>query len=216
MAFMHQKFLWLWERGIRPDLVVVAYSMNEGWLGHLVDSDEMTKRQFERRVWLKNKVRSVALYNLVVENWARSYYDSIKTLLVPGTHVVATDDATRGPSGDGVSMDADYDRALARFTDDLRARNVAVVFLALAAFDGRAMAFATTGPYQRQFVAFAEARGIPVLRSDEILRRASGSSDLLPFFLDHGHMNADGNRAVGAALAGAIDEVLATGHGDAP
>jgi hypothetical protein len=163
-------------------------------------------------------VRSVALYNLVIENWARAYYDSIKTLLVPGTHTIAdagdelpaaagqaSSTVGSGPAG---HQDPDYERALDRLVADLRARHVPIVFLALAAFDGQAMEFATTGPYQRQFLAFAQSRGIPVLQSDEILRAAAGSRDLLPYFLDHGHMNAAGNRVVGAALADAAAVVL--------
>ena len=43
MAFVRQKFLYLWEQGIHPEFVVIGYSMNEGFLGHLVDSDDATK-----------------------------------------------------------------------------------------------------------------------------------------------------------------------------
>jgi hypothetical protein len=40
MAFEDQKFLYLWNRGLHPNVAIVGYSMNEGSLGHLVDSNE--------------------------------------------------------------------------------------------------------------------------------------------------------------------------------
>ena len=86
IAFMHQKFLCLWRLGIHPNVVIVGYSMNEGWLGDLAASSKERKEAFEKRVKLKYFVRSFAIYNLVVENWARAYYDKIKANLIPGTH----------------------------------------------------------------------------------------------------------------------------------
>src|SRR5215467_7622987 len=114
VSFERQKFLYLWNRGIHPNVVIVGYSFNEGGLGHLVYSDQKTKDQFAQRVRMKNSIRSIALYNLVVENWARHDYDKMKKYMVPGTNFT-------NMSEDDVNVL--YARQLSEFVNDLRARN---------------------------------------------------------------------------------------------
>jgi len=63
---MHEKFLYLWNQGIRPELVIVGYSHNEGLLPEeVLRGGEDLKGSFERRVKLKNFLRSYALNNLL-------------------------------------------------------------------------------------------------------------------------------------------------------
>lgn len=192
MTFIHQKFLYHWNQGLRPDVVIVGYSMNEGWLGHLVEADETIKRQFENRVLLKNVLRSFALYNLVVENWARRTYESLRYKLIPGTNsttISATD------------LNQLYDRYLERFVADIRERKVTPVFLLFAALDPETFRYDTFGPFQRRFAAFAEARGIPLLRTDDVFREElGGNTDLTPFFFDPGHMTERGNLVLARRL----------------
>lgn len=78
ITLMNQKFLYLWNQGLCPQVAVVGYSFNEGPLKPLVDSTPRLKDQFAARVRQQNLLRSFALYNVVVENWARSYYDKMK------------------------------------------------------------------------------------------------------------------------------------------
>jgi lysophospholipase L1-like esterase len=193
VSFMHQKFLYLWGRGLRPDVVVVGYSLNEGWLGHLVASDATTKQAFARRVRLKNVLRQIALYNVVIENWARAYYDRLKTRLVPGTHVTRLEET---------DWRADYDRTLDAMLTDLTARRVSVVFLALAALNGQTGRYETEGPLQQRFVEFAMRRRVPLLRADQLLRAAAdGSPAIDRYFIDYGHMNPQGLGVIAAGLA---------------
>src|SRR5262249_23813072 len=84
--FMRDKFLYLWSLGIHPDAVVVGYSFNEGGLGKFAYVDAKTKDVFAGRVRMKNKMRSIALYNVIVERWARSSYNRMKKYMVPGTN----------------------------------------------------------------------------------------------------------------------------------
>lgn len=199
ISFMRQKFLYLWARGIQPDIAIVGYSMNEGWLGNLAEADESTKQQFESRVWLKNHLRRSALYNIVVENWARAYYDSLKSKLVPGTNSVAL-----------LAEDSEsrYDRALNELLSDLKIRNVTPVFLLFCSYNGQHRTYDSTGPFQQRFAAFAEKHGILLLRTDEILRAAADGRELSRFFVDQVHMNGLGTSAVALRLSQVLPTVL--------
>jgi len=193
IAFEDQKFLYLWDRGLRANVAIVGYSGNEGWLGHLVDSNEEVKRQFARRVWFKNYLRSFALYNLVVENWARSYYDRMKGHLVPGTNFAALSKE---------EVDKRYETYLQRILSDLRSHNVKPVFMLFCSFNGQTHRYDTEGPLQRKFADFAQKNGIPVFRSDDILRRAEPENvDLAKYFIDAAHMNELGTQKLAAGLA---------------
>jgi lysophospholipase L1-like esterase len=194
MSFIRARFLQLWERGLRPEVVLIGYSMNESWLSTIVDADEATRRSFDFRVRAKNLIRQSAAYNVVMENWARVYYDRIKLHLVPGTHDVQQPLEALG---------AAYDRTLAQMVEDLRSRGVKPVFVAFASLNGETRRIDTGGPLQQRFLAFAERHSIPVLRTDEILIRVSGRQNLSGLFLDAAHMNPAGARlfAREAALA---------------
>ena len=198
IAFEDQKFLYLWQRGLRPKIVVVGYSFNEGWLGHLVDSSELVKRQFARRVWLKNQFRSFALYNVVVENLARRYYDKMKDKLVPGTNFaeLSQDD-----------LDRQYARYLERFLTDLQSRNVKPVFLLFCGFNRDTGNYDAEGPFAERFAEFAQKNSLPLFRSDRLLRGDEPNNvNLAKYFIDQIHMNNLGTQKVAAKLA----ELLST------
>jgi lysophospholipase L1-like esterase len=191
--FMHQKFLYLWNRGIRPDLVIVGYSMNEGWLGQLATADSATKAQFKERVRWKNYVRKLALYNVVVENWARSYYDRVKGLMVPGTHSM-----TLKPQ----DIAASYEGELNGFAADLRSRHIPVIFVLFCSFDGHSHKYDADGPLQKLFAEFAEKRNIPLFSNESaFLDGLPATADLKPYFVDACHMNARGTDKFGRKLA---------------
>jgi lysophospholipase L1-like esterase len=193
VAFEWQKFLYLWNRGLHPDVVIVGYTMNEGFLGHLVDSSEEVKDQFARRVWMKNYLRSFALYNLIAENWARTYYDRMKDKLVPGTNF-----ATLSKE----ELDQRYDGYLSRFLADLQSRNVKPVFLLMSSFNNQTHTYNTEGPFENRFADFAEKHGLPLVRTDEVLRAGEpANTDLAKYFLDPVHMNELGTQKVAAQLA---------------
>jgi lysophospholipase L1-like esterase len=191
MSFIRQKFLYLWARGVHPDIAIIGYSMNEGWLGALVEADERTKRQFVRGLWLKNHFRRSALYNIIVENWAREYYDSIKAKLVPGTNSIVAS------AGNSASR---YQRVLEQLLDDLKVRKVRPVFLLFSSYNGINRRYDSTGPLQLQFAAFAKDQGILLIRTDEILG-AAGAGALSRFFIDQCHMNNLGTSVVAQRLS---------------
>lgn len=189
MAFEDQKFLYLWNRGLHPNVAIVGYSMNES-LGHLVDSNEEIKRQFARRVWVKNHLRSFALYNLVVENWARSYYSRMRRHLIPGTNFAV------------LSKEERYEMHLQRILSDLRSHNVKPVFMLFCTLNEQTHRYGTEGPLQRKFADFAQKNGVPLFRSDDIFRRAEPENvDLAKYFIDDGHMNELGTQKLAAGLA---------------
>lgn len=200
MAFENEKFLYLWNRGLHPNMVIVGYSLNEGFLGSLVDSSEEIKQEFAQRVRLKNYVRSFALYNLVAENLARRYYDRMKGKLVPGTNfaVLSTEE-----------VDRRYQGYLERLVRDLQSRHVKPVFLLFCSFNAQTGSYNTEGPFEERFAEFAEKNGLPLLRSDEMLRAGEPENiDLARYFIDAAHMNELGTQKVAAKLAELVPEML--------
>jgi lysophospholipase L1-like esterase len=201
IAFEEQKFLYLWNLGLRPSVVIVGYSMNEGGpLPQLLDRSEEVKREFARRVWLKNYLRSFALYNLVAENWARRYYDLMSGKLVPGTNfaVLSAEETNQR-----------YEQYLQRLLTDLHSRNVTPVFLLFPSFNSRAGTYNTEGPFENIFAQFAEENGIRLFRTDEMLRTGdSGNAGLSKYFIDAVHMNERGTQKLALQLAEVLPSVV--------
>ncbi|HEY6271664.1 MAG TPA: GDSL-type esterase/lipase family protein [Terriglobales bacterium] len=201
IALEEQKFLYLWNRGLRPETVLVGYSFNEGGIGlQAASGDARIKDQIEARVKAKNKLRSIALYTLVVENWARHYYDRIKGRLVPGTNF------TQLSETEAAGM---YDEFLERAASDLRAHSVKPVFVLFAGFDGRTGRYDDQGAFQQEFAHYAEKNSIPLFRTAEALAQGEPQgSDLHQYFIDHAHMSEQGTQKVAAALAQFLPKVL--------
>jgi lysophospholipase L1-like esterase len=201
IALEHQKFLYLWNRGIRPEAVLIGYSFNEGGIGlQAANGDAKTKDVIEARVKTKNKLRSIALYTLVVENWARHYYDRIKGHLVPGTNF------TQLSETEAATM---YDQFLDGFVSDLRAHNVKPVFVLFAGYDGRTKRYDDQGPFQVEFGRYAEKNSIPLFRAREALAVGEPQdSDLHQYFIDHAHLSEQGTEKVASALAQFLPKVV--------
>jgi lysophospholipase L1-like esterase len=194
IALEHQKFLYLWNRGIRPEAVLIGYSFNEGGIGlQAANGDAKTKDGIEARVKAKNKLRRIALYTLVVENWARHYYDRFKGHLVPGTNFMQLSQT------EAANM---YDTFLDAFVSDLRAHNVKPVFVLFAGYDGRTQRYDDQGPFQIEFGRYAEKNSIPLFRAHDALAQGEPQdSDLHQYFIDHAHLSDRGTEKVAAALA---------------
>jgi lysophospholipase L1-like esterase len=200
VSFEHQRFLYLWNRGVRPDVVVVGFSMNEGWLGHIVTSDAATKDSFETRVKLKNAMRSLATYNYLMEKAAKLLYDRLRLKLVPGTHNMKMT---------ANELDDRYEEALQRFVSDLRQRNLAIAFVDFCSLNYDTKNFDTLGNLQQRFAGFASANGIPCLRTDHALARGLAPGTRIDgFFFDPGHMNVAGTKQLAPPLADFLEPVL--------
>ena len=199
VPFMRQKFLYLWNRGVHPDIVVVGYSFNEGGLGHLVSGDAELKNKFAAAVRFKNQVRSIGLYNLIVENWARSSYNKMKKYMVPGTNfrTLSKED-----------IETRYGKSLQDFSDDLASHGVKPVFLLFTGFDGRTGVYDNNGPFQIQFADFAEQHGIALLRSSQLLDHPAPGLEIQKYFIDQCHMNEQGTQTVAEKLAGLLPPML--------
>jgi lysophospholipase L1-like esterase len=201
ITLMDQKFLYLWNQGLHPQVAVVGYSFNEGPLEPLVDSTPRLKDQFAARVRQKNLLRSFALYNVVVENWARSYYDKMKKYMVPGTN------STKLTRQD---LAENYEGYLARLVADLQSHNVRPVFLLFCGFDGQTNRYDSEGLFQKRFQDFAAQHSIPLLRSEDALREGEAAdADLRGDFVDRVHMNEKGCEKVSRKLAEFLRTVLA-------
>jgi len=199
VPFMRQKFLYLWNLGIHPDAVVIGYSFNEGGLGHLVEADAKTKDLFAARVRLKNKVRSIALYNLIVEKWARSSYNRMKKYMVPGTN---------GRTLSQEDVQTRYQRSLQSLYDDLDARHVKPAFALFTGYDAHTGRFDDEGPFQLKFRDFAQSHSAPLLESDKVLAAGSQPIEIQQYFQDQCHMKASGTQKFANGLASFLAPLL--------
>jgi lysophospholipase L1-like esterase len=199
VSFEHQKFLYLWQLGVHPDIVIVGYSFNEGGLGHLVGSDARTKDQFAARVRFKTAVRSFALYNLIVENWARRDYDKMKKYMVPGTNFTTLSQE---------DVNVVYTKQLDDFATDLRAHGVKPVFLLFCGYDSRIGNYDDSGPFQKLFSDYAHNNNILLLRSKEaLLKGQAPDANLRPYFQDPSHMKPPGTQKVADMLTDSLSGV---------
>jgi len=203
-AFMREKFLYLWDRGIHPDVVVVGYSFNEGGLGKFAYADEKTKDIFASRVRMKNKMRSIALYNIIVERWARSSYNRMKKYMVPGTN-------SRTLSIEDVQTQ--YQNSLQQMYDTLTQHHVTPVFVLFTGYDGRTGQYDNQGPFQVKFREFAESHSVPLVLSKQVLSGNSDGSDLQKYFQDQCHMKEIGTHKFAQGLA---DFLTSPGQSPAP
>jgi len=208
MSFEDQRFLYLWNMGLRPQVVIVGYSMNEGWLGNMVDSDAKTKDAFGQRVKFKNALRSFAFYNLVVENWARNYYNHVKGKFVPGTNRLSLTPE---------EMDSRYEGYLDRIVGHLKSHNVEPIFLLFAGYNGQTHRYDTLGPFESRFEAFAKSHNIPIMRSEDVLRVGEPANATLEnYFIDQAHMNESGTVKVAGALANFLPGAINAENSTAP
>jgi lysophospholipase L1-like esterase len=190
VEFMRQKFLYLWDRGVHPGMVVVGYSFNEGgWIPQLANRGANAKERIAATVQLKNFIRGFALYNLLVENWGRVYYDRIKRYGAPARPEVSRAEV--------LAMYRNYLHAL---YDDLHARHVQVVFALFAGYDQRTGQYAPQSPFQIEFQEFAQTQGIPLIESERALAQ-SPSSGIRVYFQDQCHMTRLGSQGFSEALA---------------
>jgi lysophospholipase L1-like esterase len=194
VAFMRLRFLDLWKRGIHPDIVVLGYSFNEGGaLPQYLAGDENTKEKFAARVRMKNRVRRIALYNLIVENWARASYNRMKKYMVPGTN-----SRTLSPE----DVQTRYQETLQNLNDDFHSRHVKPVFALFAGYDGRSGQYDTRGPFQVKFREFAESHTIPLLPGTQALMSGElEASGIAKYFQDQCHMKENGTQKFGQGLA---------------
>ena len=200
VAFMRMRFIDLWNRGIHPDIVVVGYSFNEGGaLPQYLAGDEKTKESFAARVRMKNRVRSIALYNLIVENWARASYNRMKKYMVPGTN-------SRTLSPDDVQTR--YQATMQDLNDDFRSRHVRPVFALFAGYDGRIGQYDARGPFQVKFRDFAETHAIPLLPSKQVLISGESETAIQKYFQDQCHMKEGGTQKFGQGLADLLSTMV--------
>jgi lysophospholipase L1-like esterase len=200
VAFMRMRFRDLWDRGIHPDVVVVGYSFNEGGaLPQYLAGDEQTKERFAARVQMKNRVRTIALYNLIVENWARASYNRMKKYMVPGTN-----NRTLSPE----EVQTRYRKSLQESYDDFRSRHVRPVFALFAGYDGRTGQYDTLGPFQVKFREFAESHAIPLLPSKQVLMSGESETTVRKYFQDQCHMKEIGTQKFSQGLADLLSTLL--------
>jgi len=189
--FMRQKFLYLWDLGIHPAIVIVSYSFNEGgWLPYLADSDTRTQAAIETRVDAKNRLRSFALYNLTVENWNRTTYNTMKKYAAAERKELSAGEAQ-----------ALYRQHLQALYDELNAHHVTPIFALFAGYNWATGQFDTTSPFQQEFRKFAEGHSTYPVLSNEALVGASPAVRKPQYFQDQCHMTEGGNEKFAETVA---------------
>lgn len=192
---MREKLRHLARIGVRPAVVTAAYTMNEPMMSSLAVADEARKAAFERRIRLKNLCRSIGLYNLIVENYARSFYNRMKRSLLPGTNLPGNIQSYPGEA---------YGLALTNLVNEIRAQGAAPVMIRLCTFQGAGNRFAATSPHQMAFAQNGQSLGVPVLCACDTMPADQLAGPQSPLFIDHCHMTAAGNRLLAEGLAPAV------------
>lgn len=199
-TLMHRKFLSLWAQGVRPEIVIVGYSFNEGGAGQLIERDHNLRSRFVVAVRLKNLAHRIALYNLLVENWARGSYDRAKALVMR---------KSKESNASRAEMMEAYQHSLTRLTDDLRARQVTPVFVLFAGLNPQTRQFDVDAPFQIAFSEFAERSHVRVISSPAAFAMNDPTaSEIRNFLLDQCHMNEKGSQALAEALAGTVPTLI--------
>jgi lysophospholipase L1-like esterase len=191
MTLVRHKFLSLWAQGVHPDVVIVGYSFNERGAGELIQRNDKLHSRLQQAFRLKNFLRRFALYNIVVENWARKFYDRAKGYVVRGVQ-------TENTSPD--QMHNSYQDTLRDLVEDVRARHATPVFLLFSGLNPETKQYDIEAPYQKQFKNFAESHRLTLLTSGSAFANKESNHRTQEFLLDQCHLNRKGTEAVAAAL----------------
>src|SRR5215472_6134387 len=183
IALEDQKFLYLWNRGLRLFWWATA-SMKAALDCRLRTATRRSRIKLPKRVKAKDRLRSIALHTRVLENWARHDYDRMKGHRVPGTNFMQISET------EAANL---YDQFLDRLFLT-RVRAMCCPFSCCSRVMMAGPGDTMTGVlFQVAFEKYADARGIPLLGTADALSQGDPqSSDLHPYFLDHAHLAEQG------------------------
>jgi lysophospholipase L1-like esterase len=177
------------EDGYQPDLVVLAYSFNIGFVEHMPELQGAEREKFLNRVRVKSYIRRSAIYNFLIEDLLRELvYYRLRNAMMKGSWTTEKEKTS-------INLDR-YRAGLESTRQFCLAHHVPLVLLLLPSENqGEEM-----HPYQKAMMDFAAQNNIPLVNAMQGFRAVDNSG----MFLDHVHPTAKGHALLGQELAETI------------
>jgi len=178
------------EDGYQPDMVILAYSFNIGFVEHMPELQGAEREKFLNRVRVKSYIRRSAIYNFLIEDLLRELvYYRLRNAMMKGSWTTEKEKTS-------VNVDR-YRAGLESTRLFCLSHQVPLVLLLLPSENqGSEM-----HPYQKAMMDFAVANNVPLVNAMESFR----SIDQSGMFLDHVHPTAAGHALLGQQLAKTIE-----------
>lgn len=178
------------EDGYQPDLVVLAYSFNIGFVEHMPELQGVEREKFLQRVRVKSYIRRSAIYNFLIEDLLRELvYYRLRNAMMKGSWTTEKERTS-------VNVER-YRAGLESTRQFCLSRHIPLVLLLLPSENqGDEM-----HPYQKAMMEFAAANQVPLVNAMEEFR----SKDQSGLFLDHVHPTAAGHALLAEELAKTIE-----------
>ena len=178
------------EDGNQPDMVILAYSFNIGFVEHMPELQGVEREKFLQRVRVKSYIRRSAIYNFLIEDLLRELvYYRLRNAMMKGSWTTEKERTS-------VNVDR-YRAGLESTRQFCLAHHLPLVLLLLPSENqGDEM-----HPYQKAMMEFAAANQVPLVNAMEGFR----SIDQTGMFLDHVHPTAAGHKLLAEELAKTIE-----------
>jgi len=182
------------EDGYQPDMVVLAYSFNIGFVEHMPELQGADREKFLNRVRAKSYIRRSAIYNFLIEDLLRELvYYRLRNAMMKGSWTTEKEKTT-------INLDR-YRAGLESTREYCIAHNIPLVLLLLPSENqGDEM-----HPYQRAMMDFAAANNVPLVNAMQGFRAIDNNG----MFLDHVHPTAKGHALLGQELAATVQTLPA-------
>jgi lysophospholipase L1-like esterase len=178
------------EDGYQPDLVILAYSFNIGFVEHMPELQGAEREKFLERVRVKSYIRRSAIYNFLIEDLLRELvYYRLRNAMMKGSWTTEKEKTSVNVERYRAGLEATRQFCLSR--------HVPLVLLLLGSENqGDEM-----HPYQKAMMEFAAENSVPLVNAMEGFR----SKDQAGLFMDHVHPTAAGHALLAEELAKTIE-----------
>lgn len=178
------------EDGYQPDMVVMAYSFNIGFVEHMPELQGAERGKFLQRVRVKSYIRRSAIYNFLIEDLLRELvYYRLRNAMMKGSWTTEKEKTS-------VNVDR-YRAGLEATRQFCLSKHIPLVLLLLPSENqGDEM-----HPYQKAMLDFAAQNNVPLVNAMQTFR----TKDQNGLFLDHVHPTAAGHVLLAEDLAKTIE-----------
>lgn len=175
LSLVRQRFHKLLERGVKPDLILLSFCFNEwaGWPGD--HFSEERRAEIVQRVQIKNKIRSIALYNFLTETVAGNWYYKLRNRIYAGPRQKVVNPKALAQA-DEAWLHV-YRQRVRLCLDEFRQRGIPVIAVL---WQDKTL---SPGPFRATFVEEIQAAKVPLIDLREVLE----GKDTTGMFLEFEH-----------------------------